>query len=392
MRIAYVSSDPGVPVFGSKGCSVHAQEVMRAMQRAGAEVELHTVRTGGEPTGDLSDVRVHELDFDRKGGREAVEQRAQEANAQLLEALASRPAYDMVYERYSLWGTAGMEFANSSGLPGVLEVNAPLVEEQATHRTLVNRDLAEEIASRVFSTAAVVVAVSKDVREYVCSKGGAPERVHVIPNGVDPQRFLKKTAASRKEDNFRVGFVGSLKPWHDLTTLISAYVLLLESRPDAQLIIVGDGPERSRIEDLLQASNVAEGVVFSGAVPPEEVPAWVQKMDVGTAPYSRDAARYFSPLKILEYMASGLPVVGSNTGQIPELVEDGVSGILHEAEDAAGLARSLDRLAGSPELRSRMGQAGRQAVEERHSWDSVVDTTFRLARVPAGLVRGHSDG
>ena len=146
MRIAYVSSDPGVPVFGSKGCSVHAQEVMRAMRRAGAEVELHTVRTGGEPTSDLSGVRVHELDFDRKGGRETVERRAQEANAQLLDALASRPAYDMVYERYSLWGTAGMEFANSSGLPGVLEVNAPLVEEQATHRTLVNRDLAEEIA------------------------------------------------------------------------------------------------------------------------------------------------------------------------------------------------------------------------------------------------------
>ena len=392
MRIAYVSSDPGVPVFGSKGCSVHAQEVMRAMLRAGAEVELHTVRTGGEPTSDLSSIRVLELEFDRKGGRDAVELRAQEANARLLESLASQPAYDMVYERYSLWGTAGMEFANSSELPGVLEVNAPLVEEQATHRTLVNRDLAEQIASRVFSTATVVVAVSKDVREYVCSKGGAPERVHVIPNGVDPERFSAKPAGHRNEGGFRVGFVGSLKPWHDLTTLVSAYVLLLESRPDARLIIVGDGPERGRIEGLLRASNAAEAVVFSGAIRPEEVPAWVQKMDVGTAPYARDAARYFSPLKILEYMASGLPVVGSNTGQIPELVEDGVSGILHDAEDAAGLARSLDRLAGSPELRSRMGEAGRRSVEEHHSWDSVVDTTFRLARIPAGLVRGHSDG
>lgn len=389
MRVAYVSADPGVPVFGSKGCSVHAQEVMRAMLRAGAEVELHTVRTGGDPPEDLAGVQVFELDFSRKGGREEVERRAQKANIHLLDSLRSRPAYEMVYERYSLWGTAAMEFANSAGLPGILEVNAPLVEEQATHRSLVNRDRAEEIASRVFSTAAAVVAVSKEIRDYVCAMGGAPERVHVLPNGVDPRRFRAKPVHARSDAGFSVGFVGSLKPWHDLTTLAAAYAILLESRPDARLIIVGDGPERSRVEDLLQTANAADNVVFSGAIAPDEVPGWMQRMDVGTAPYARDAARYFSPLKVLEYMASGLPVVGSSTGQIPELVEDGISGILHDAEDARGLAESLDLLAGSPELRNRMGRAGRRAVEERHSWDNVVDTTFRLAQTSAGLAKGH---
>ena len=75
MRVAYVSADPGVPVFGSKGCSVHVQEVIRAMRRAGVEVELHTVRTGGTAPADLESVEVFEIPFDRKGGREAIEER-----------------------------------------------------------------------------------------------------------------------------------------------------------------------------------------------------------------------------------------------------------------------------------------------------------------------------
>ena len=388
MRVAYVSADPGVPVFGSKGCSVHVQEVIRAMLRAGAEVELHTVRTGGKAPADLADVAVFELDFDRKGGREAIEQRGIAANQEFKAALAGRPGYDMVYERYSLWSEAGMEFARSAGLPGILEVNAPLVEEQAAHRTLIHRDRAEEIARHVFSTASSVIAVSSEAREYVCANGGAPDRAHVIPNGVDPGRFFPAEAESGKRA-FSVGFVGTLKPWHDLTTLVAGYVLLLETQPGAELVIVGDGPERGRVEKLLEAAGAASGVTFSGAVDPAEVPGWMRKMDVGVAPYARDAARYFSPLKVLEYMASGIPVVGSNTGQIPELVEEGVAGLLHEAEDAEGLARALDFLARNPESRARMGDAARRSVIDHHSWDSVVETTFRLARGEGDAVESH---
>jgi glycosyltransferase involved in cell wall biosynthesis len=383
MRVAYVSADPGVPVFGSKGCSVHVQEVIRALGRAGVEVELHTVRTGGTAPADLESVEVFEIPFDRKGGREAIEERGLAANADFTASLSGRPAYDMVYERYSLWGQAGMEFARGAGLPGILEVNAPLVEEQATHRTLVHRDEAEAIATRVFSLASGVVAVSSDAREYVCANGGAPERVHVIPNGVDPGRFVPAEAGA-PERPFSVGFVGSLKPWHDLDTLVAGYVLLLESQPEARLLIVGDGPERERIEANLDAAGAGAGVTFSGAIAPAEVPQWIQAMDVGAAPYARDAARYFSPLKVLEYMASGIPVVGSRTGQIPELVEEGVAGLLHEAEDAAGLAQALDTLARDPEARGRMGQAARSSVIAHHSWDSVVATTLGLARDAGG--------
>ncbi|MBW2292086.1 MAG: glycosyltransferase family 4 protein [Deltaproteobacteria bacterium] len=379
MRIAYVSADPGVPVFGCKGCSVHVQEVIRALQRTGAVVELHTVRTGGEAPADLAGVRVFEYPLDRSGDAANVERRARDIDESLFASMRSRPAYDLVYERYSLWSTAAMDFARKSGIPGVIEVNAPLIEEQATHRTLVDRGYAEQVATHVFEAASVVVAVSREVAAYVCTTGADPDRVHVLPNGVDPGRFHPRDEASVSGD-FTVGFVGSLKPWHDLTTLAAAYLILRRYHPNSRLLVVGDGPERTRLEELLASEDAADSVIFSGAVQPIEVPTWMSRMDVGVAPYSQNAAKYFSPLKVLEYMAAGLPVLGSHTGQIPELVEDGRSGLLYYAEDAPALACAMLALADDPSLRLEMGRAGRDAVLQYHSWDGVVESTLRFAR------------
>lgn len=379
MRIAYVSADPGVPVFGCKGCSVHVQEVIRALRRRGAEVELHTVRTGGEAPPDLADVPVFEVPFERIGKSEDIEGRAQDANELLLGTLRSRPAYDLVYERYSLWNTSAMDFARKSGVPGVLEANAPLVLEQAAHRTLVNRERAEQVARHVFQAASVVVAVSREVAAYVCETGGNREQVHVIPNGVDPTRFYPRSEFMSSAP-FTVGFIGSLKPWHDLSTLAEAFVLLRSTHPESRLIVVGDGPERGALEKRLADADALGSVEFSGAVKPQDIPKWLREMDVGVAPYAKCAAKYFSPLKVLEYMAAEIPVLGSRTGQIPELVEDGRSGLLYEAEDARELARAMASLADSPQLRCKMGLAGRAAVILRHSWDGVVATTLRLAR------------
>jgi len=382
MRVAYVSADPGVPVFGSKGCSVHVQEVTRSLLRSGADVEIHTVRVGGEPVEGLAGVQICELPFERTGSPVDIESRGKDINEVLLASLRERPRYDLVYERYSLWNTAGMEFAGKAGIPGVLEVNAPLVEEQAAHRILIDREGAEQSAAQVFEAASSVVAVSREIASYVERKGGDPERIHVLPNGVDPERFRPEGDA-RSDRRFTVGFVGSLKPWHDLATLASAFCILLRGHPEARLLVVGDGRERQSLEHLVESLGIASSVHFSGAVRPEEVPQWIREMDIGIAPYAKDAANYFSPLKILEYMACGLPVLGSNTGQIPELVEDGRFGLLYAAEDAISLAGAMSMLAGNARLRRQMGEAGRAAVEQRHSWDRVVASTLRLAGLAA---------
>ena len=148
MRIAYVCADPGVPVFGRKGASIHVQEILRAFVRQGAAVELFAACLGGLPGPDLRAVRVRELAIPDTGDAAVREQARLAANNVFRLALAGAGPFDMVYERYALWSSAGMAYAREERVPGVLEVNAPLIDEQADYRVLIDRIGAKAVESR----------------------------------------------------------------------------------------------------------------------------------------------------------------------------------------------------------------------------------------------------
>lgn len=188
MRVAYVSADPGVPVFGRKGASVHVREVVRALRRRGATVELFAARHGGEAPADLADVRVHRLPSPGRGPAAERERRAQRAAETLPRLLAAAGPFDLLYERYSLWSTAALDWAAGAGVPSLLEVNSPLVEEQARHRALVDRVGAERRAREAFASAGAVLTVSEPVAAWVRATRPTAA-IAVVPNGVDVERF-----------------------------------------------------------------------------------------------------------------------------------------------------------------------------------------------------------
>src|SRR6516165_1722652 len=143
MRIAYVCADLGVSVFGHKGCSIHVQEVVRALAARDARVELFARRLEGEPPAGFEAVRLHSLPAVPRGDHAAREQAALAANGEVRAILEQEGPFDLVYERYSLWSFAPMEYARDEGIPGLLEVNAPLIAEQQEHRILIDRPGAE---------------------------------------------------------------------------------------------------------------------------------------------------------------------------------------------------------------------------------------------------------
>ncbi|WLT40052.1 glycosyltransferase [Synechocystis sp. B12] len=149
-----------------------------------------------------------------------------------------------------------------------------------------------------------------------------------MPNGINPARFAVLSKPSQTE-LFTVGFVGSLKPWHGLDCLIEAFAQLRQTVPEARLLIVGDGPQRQVLERAIAKENLMPYVQWTGAVPPEQVPHWLGQMSVAVAPYPASDNFYFSPLKVVEYMAAGLPVVASCIGQLPDIIDDRVTGILY---------------------------------------------------------------
>jgi glycosyltransferase involved in cell wall biosynthesis len=383
MRIAYITADPGVPVFGSKGCSIHVQEVLRALAGRGAEVELFATNCTGEKPAGLDKVRLHPLPPSPKGDLASREQKCLLANEPLRGTLEREGPFSLIYERHSLWSFAAMEYARASGTPGLLEVNAPLVDEQAEHRGLVDRAGAERATERALTAATALVAVSDEVGEYLGNFPAAQGKVHIVPNGVNPERFPPdlKPSLPAPPGTFTVGFAGSMKPWHGLGTLLEAFARLHEANPQSRLLLVGDGAGREPLAAQASSRGLGAAIHFTGAVAPGDVPGLLASMDVGVAPYPNGANFYFSPLKVYEYMAAARPVVASRVGQLEKLIEPDVTGLLVPPGDVAALAAGLERIRREPELGSRMGQAARTQVLRNHTWDGAVRRILELAHL-----------
>ena len=230
------------------------------------------------------------------------------------------------------------------------------------------------------AAAAKTVAVSAPVAEWVRAKTDPDHhaRIWVVPNGVNTERI--RPATGNPDGPPVVVFVGTLKPWHGVDVLLEAAA---RAEQDWQLRIIGDGP----LGAALRARATALGLraEFVGAVAPAQIPAGLANCAVAVAPYPATAAaadQYFSPLKIFEYSAAALPVVASRVGQIPAIVDDGVTGLLVPPSDPAALAAAIDGLVADPNRRAAMAAAARTTAVTEHSWHQVLDRILDGVTVP----------
>ena len=373
MRIAYALLDPGIGVFGTKVASVHVQEVIRALRADGHEVTVFCVRTNDDVPADLADldVRRHRLPRGLDAGER--EQAVAAASREIADEIA-RGGFDLVYERYSLFSDVSARLSAPDGtadgtapIPSILEVNAPLIAEQRQHRSLIDESAALAATLRQLHGASLVSCVSRAVAEWVLDEGADPAHVVVTPNGVNTRRITpghRPVIAPGPEAPVTVGFVGTLKPWHGTDLLLRA---LARTRENLRLDICGTGPQQEELEQLAAELGIAERVRFRGAVAPEQVPAVLHEIDIAAAPYPA-GEHYFSPLKVYEYLAAGLPTIASRIGTIPALLEGGQLGVLVTPGDVVDLARSLDELAADTAHRARLGADAREAAVREHDW------------------------
>lgn len=383
MRIVYVSADRGIPVFGEKGASIHIQEMIRAFARLGHEVRCIAARAGDGPRRGLS---VDEVPQTVAGPTRAEKERAAMEQADAIEerlnALYREWPFDMIYERYSLWSAAGCRAGATLGVPVVTEVNAPLVLEQAAFRSLVCEEEARAIEAKVLEQSTALAAVSRQVGEYLTGAGADPARVHVVGNAVDTGHFRPDVSPAElniPEDAFVVGFTGSLKMWHGVDTLLEAFRALRVSEPHAHLLICGDGPKRGWIDGFIAGAGLQNSVTMAGWVDQDDLPSFIARMDVATAPYPASDAHYFSPLKLYEYLAMGIPVVASDIGQTAELLAGSDAACLLPPGDRVFLARALAVLASDPDRRRTMAKAAAREGAQ-HDWTRNASIITNIAR------------
>jgi glycosyltransferase involved in cell wall biosynthesis len=370
MRFACLSTDPGIPYGGTKGASVHLAAIAEALAAAGNEVlllvaavEIRTARAPG--------VLVEALPGPGKGAPAAARLSFQEELASWLERRLASFGADALYERLALHSAAGADVAKRLGIPHLLELNAPLIEEAARYRTLEEPEAAERLERTALSAADLVFAVSPPLAEYARARGASG--VEVLPNAAAVDRF---PVPERNGANPVAVFAGSQRPWHGIETMAEAWRLLGPAAP--RLLVVGDRPSEGQLRGV--------PATVTGPVSPAQVPRVLAGAAIGLAPYSPDAPSYFSPLKLFEYLAAGLATVVADLPAVRAVVDEDTAVVIPRG-NAAALAHAVATLCADAAERRRLGDNGRALVEAEHTWAHramrIVKAAVALA--PAGV-------
>ena len=295
-------------------------------------------------------------------------------DTRLTEALSvahDQAPVDLIYERYALGKSAAARFAVEHEIPLVLEVNAPLADEQRRWRG--GSDEADDARHDAFAmgTACKIVAVSSDVARYAMERGAQADRVEVFPNGIDVDRFNLSVRKESVRDSlippgrFVIGFHGRLRPWHGFDMLVDVARKLLERGLDIHLLVVGEG-------DFNELANLPEGRYTRVKWQPHrEIPRYVAAFDILPLTYQADMPCYFSPLKLMEAMACGVVPLVPDMGDLPEAVKHRETGLVYQAGDQTQLLEQLELLIKDKTLLD--GIARRAAVEASHnSWARIA--------------------
>jgi glycosyltransferase involved in cell wall biosynthesis len=385
MRVLYAAIDQTVP--GTKGGSVHVRAVAEGLAALGHDV--HVLASPGErpfPEGRVMwtamrpPFAVNQLRWVR---------------AKAIRRIAERLRPDVVIERYYNFAGEGILAGSAVGAVTVLEVNAPVIDYRGSSKALLDR--------------AFIVEPMRRWREHLCRRSDliVTPSAAILPNGTpgskvlelewgaDIERFHQNAGGPlpfKRPPGVVAVFAGAFRRWHGAIHLVRALKLLrAEHQQSISAVFIGDGPE---LPNVRAEAEGLDDVVFAGAVEHERMPACLSAADIGVAPFDLDAhpsltlGFYWSPLKIFEYMATGLPVVAPRVGRIPALVGHEREGILYNPPSPVALAEALIRFA-DPQLRQQLGRAARERAVREYSWKSHCEALERaiVGRVKHGRAR-----
>jgi glycosyltransferase involved in cell wall biosynthesis len=356
-----------------KGASTHILHNLRGLVNRDFSVHLITPNDGLLPPEDtIEGARVTRISQDLSQNFLA---RAVHFGKSVLAHLALHPEYDVVHFR-NIWdGFRITQNKKRFGYQTLFEVNGLPSIELKYHYPGLDSDLLAKIKEQELATlhlADAIICPSNVTRDYIASLGLNRKLVNVIPNGVSPSDFSVTPLPVRDGREPVLLYIGTLADWQGLDIVIKALPKILEQQP-VKLHIVGRGRSRQRkmLAKQIRKLGLGDHVTVQPAVPHHEIPELISKADICIAPLSlndRNVTQGACPIKVLEYMAAGRPLLASNMPIVRELVREDVDGLLFSPNDPDDLARQAISLLRDVELSQRLAESAAAHVREKFTW------------------------
>ena len=290
-----------------------------------------------------------------------------------------------------------------SGLFGIIERNKPLI--LTTHGYITKEAVANKITtenSLLFKIylkiqkvsvkrADAVIAVDKRIYEWLMNEIGCDEsKLYHIPNGANIDKFSPYIDGGEIRKKYNVTEQGHLimcarhfVSKNGVEYLIKAMPIILKAYPDTKLLLVGDGPLKKMLQDIVFKLNLDKNVIFCGIVDHDRIPKYYAASDVSIVPSVHvSGVEEATSISLLESMATGKPVVASNIGGLKEILSKKNIGILVPDKDPSALAEAVIYVFDYPDRAKRLGQRAREYIAKNHSWDNVaeqISDVYKLA-------------
>ena len=287
----------------------------------------------------------------------------------------------VLYERHAYFMFMGVLLGKWLKRPVVLELNELAGFTRA--RGLIMERIARRIDAWTFSRANHILCVSGVLAAEAAERGARSETIHILPNAIDANRFRstgpRQSLRARLglEGSIVIGHVGLFYRWDRLDVLIKAARSIRDRHPEIKVLLVGDGPEMENLRQTAFRLGMEREVMLSGPVPRDDVPAYIDAMDICVLP---DSNAFGSPIALFEFMAMGKPCVVPDLGPMRDVIEDNATGIMFSHGDYAAFEKALLTFIEDSALRVQIGARAKDAVFRRHTWAANARFVVQLAR------------
>lgn len=391
MRIIYYSPHPNLNLQDPSGYGTHMREMISAFRKLGHEV-LPVIAGGMEKKKKMNDKSLKTAtkkifpsivwesikDFSLLKQDKILEQ-------SLLNQIEKfKP--DLIYERGNYLQLSGCNAARLKGIRHFMEINAPYTEERISMQgKSFYISKAEKAEKEQLNISEKVIVVSSALKKYFSDKHKInPEKFIVTPNAINPETISVDENAVRNlrekyklNNNFIIGFSGSIFPYHGVDILLKSFAFVHKQNPDSKLIIVGDGASLPQLEKLSIETGCSSSVIFTGNVPHSEIYNYISLFDIAIMPASN---WYGSPVKIFEYGALGKPIIAPDNIPLRDVMENNKHGILINSSEKK-LNEAILLLMQNELLRNSIGNNFKEKVFREHTWQKMAEKILNVINI-----------